>query len=1143
MAERAGPKAIPADQAARDAALRLDRSFIVQAPAGSGKTELLTQRYLKLLGQVQQPERVLAITFTRKATQEMRNRIMQRLHQARQQQSGQQQVVAAHEQRAVELARAVLAQNDRYGWGLLDSPGRLRIFTIDALCAQLLLRDPQYGALVSQLRVVEDAQPLYRQAIRRMLQDLDSTDAAAAADQDNLHERLVRVLVHLDGDTMRLEQLLTHMLSIRDQWTSSLGQPLASLRRMLRQRQQAELAAFTGALGAASMAAATGLVAGLGATVDDAGHPAARLAAAGAEKPASVTSSLWQAYWLAQLLTTGGNSARAPGGITRKRLFPGCNEEADAAVAELQALYRGWHEAPAALRALERMARFAPLEASAGQDGLLRDVLELLRFLLAELNVVIMTEGRTDFQFLAERALLSLRDDAAEGEAYSEVLLSEDRRLEHLLLDEFQDTSHTQHRLIRQLISGWMPGDGRTLFLVGDPMQSIYRFRAADVGLFTRVVQQGRIGDVPVETLQLTANFRSRREIVSWINEQFPDIFPSNDERDSGAVSYHAAVAEREAGGSVQLHALTPDETDADEARLITDLIRDYRQRDGTTRIAVLVRARRHLEALAQELLRAGIDFEAVKVDALAGRPVIQDLLAITRALMHPADRVAAAALLRAPWCGLRLTELHRVVGERSDSDIWQRIGQAQHDPELAAATRQQLGRLKQALTGARDLRAHLSLREAVEHTWLQLGAPYAYAGASELENAAEFLTLLSRVEQEGQGEVLERLSEALQELYAKGQPSPLQLMTIHQAKGLEFDVVIVPGLQRSSGRHEQALIMAQQFTLEDGAVEDEPLQDSGLLMAPVTQRGRDGPSIYRYLVAVDAERQRYESIRLLYVAATRAKKQLHLSGRFKFSEKNGCYADAGSFMQLLMPAFAPVCAARDYQAGDIQNPEPEPVNLPLLRLADAPQLNLEPAAVPADEAEPPSLPDRDATALGAALHLWLELIHDHWQQGWSGGWFDQHQDMLASLLRRSGARRDRVAELLPALNRMIKTALQSDTGRRAISPEGRAESHAELVLFKREGNRIARRIIDRLYQDEAGRWTIVDYKTGSADEDVLQRWQQQLSAYASLVSALLGTDLPRCQVYQAQECRLIPLTPQDAAEPAAVPHSHYPGS
>jgi ATP-dependent exoDNAse (exonuclease V) beta subunit len=977
-----------------------------------------------------------------------------------------------------------------------------------------------------------------------MVQDLDSADAATAADQDSLHERLVRVLVHLDGDTIRLEQLLTQLLTIRDQWTGSLGQSLASLRRVLRQRQKVELAAFAGALGTASLAAATTIVAGLGATLDDTGHPAARLAAAGDEAPASVTSSLWQAYWLAQLLTTGGDSARAPGGITRKRLFPGCNEEADAAVAELQTLYRGWHEDPAALRALERMARFAPLEDPAGQDGLLQDVLELLRFLLAELNVVIMTEGRTDFQFLAERALLSLRGNAAEGEAYSEVLLSEDRRLEHLLLDEFQDTSHTQHRLIRQLISGWMPGDGRTLFLVGDPMQSIYRFRAADVGLFTRVVQQGRMGDVPVETLMLTANFRSRREITGWINQQFPDIFPSNDERDSGAVRYHAAIAEREGGGSVQLHALAPDETDEDEARLITALIRDCRQRDDTERIAVLVRARKHLEALARELLRAGIDFEAVKVDALAGRPVIQDLLAITRALLHPADRVAVAAVLRAPWCGLRLAELHRVLGEQADGDVWQRIGQAAQDRELVAETRQRLGQLNQVLAGARELGAHLALRERVEWTWLQLGGPFAYADASELENAAEFLDLLGRVEQEGQSELVERLSEALQALYAKGQPSQLQLMTIHQAKGLEFDVVILPGLQRNTGRHDPTLIMAQQFTLDDGAVEGEPLPDSGLLMAPVTQRGHDAPSIYRYLGAVDAVRQRYESIRLLYVAATRAKKQLHLLGRFKFSEKKGCYADAGSFMQLLMPAFEPACEARHYQAGETQDAEPEPLSLPLLRLVDAPELRLEPADLQLSEAaEPPSLPDRDATALGAALHLWLELIHDHWQQGWNGAWFDQHPAMLESLLRRSGARPDRVAVLLPALNSMIKTALHSDTGRRAISPEGRAESHAELVLFKREGNRIVQRIMDRLYRDEAGRWTIVDYKTGSSGQEVLQRWQQQLSAYANLVSTLIGTDLPDCQVYQAQECRLIPLTPQDAAEPPAVPHSHCPGS
>ncbi len=1111
----------PADQAARDDALRVDRSFIVQAPAGSGKTELLTQRFLKLLGRVERPERVLAITFTRKATQEMRNRIMQRLQQARDQ-----QVVESHEQRSVALASAVLAQDDRLQWGLLDNPGRLRIFTIDALCMQLLARDPEYGAVVNRLQVLEDATPLYRQAVRRMLEDLDAASAEDLTEENSLHERLVRVLVHLDGDTLRMEALLVRMLAIRDQWTLSLGQPLASLGRVLHSRQEAELTAFTAALGLRSLLGAKALLSSIGARLDDAEHPAARLAAAASDEPGETAPSLWQAYWLAQVLTTGGNKARGPGGITGK-LFPELGADAAAWVAELKTLYAGWHDDPAAREAIERMAKFAPLDEAVLNDGLLEDVLELLRFVLAELNLVILSEGRTDFQFLAERALYSLQGNRPDGEAYGEVLLAEDRRLDHLLLDEFQDTSHTQHRLIKQLIGGWAAGDGRTLFLVGDPMQSIYRFRAADVGLFTRVVQQGRMGDVPLQVLTLTANFRSRREIVDWINQYFPLIFPAQDERDSGAVRYRPAGAERKPGGAVRVHAQSPDRTDEDEARQITALIHDCLQREDIAQVAVLVRARKHLQALARELVRAGIEFDAVKVDALASRPVIQDLLAITRALLHPADRVAAAALLRAPWCGLRLPELHRVIGEHADENIWLRIDQARQDPELAGETGQRLGRLSRIIATAQALRASLRLRELVEFTWLELGGPFAYADASELDNAAGFFALLDRIEQEGQCEVVERLGEALEALYARGKPAKVQLMTIHQAKGLEFDVVILPGLQRIGGRGEQALIAAQQFALDGAAGEGGRPEDSGLLMAPVTERGRDGPSVYRYLGAVDAERQRYESIRLLYVATTRARRELHLFGRFKFSRQNGWYADSGSFLQMLLPAFQSVLATLEHQTEDSPVAEPEPVPLPLLQLAHAPELKLEPLDLTNDQAaDPPALSNQDAVALGEALHLWLELIHDHWEQGWSSAWFEDHEDMLESVLLRFGAAAGSVAQLLPRLRDMLRTALATEAGLGAISPVGASESHAELCLLQRDGNHVSRRIIDRLYRDQDGFWTIVDYKTGSSDAGTQQRWNDQLSHYATLVEAVTGKESPLCRVYQAEEGRSIPVTP-----------------
>ena len=127
------------DARARERAIEPASSFIVQAPAGSGKTELLIQRYLKLLAHVKIPEEILAITFTRKATEEMRTRITSALEAA---QNPPPEILEPHQRLTRELALAVLQQNEKYQWQLLDFPRRLRISTIDAFCANLVRQMP-----------------------------------------------------------------------------------------------------------------------------------------------------------------------------------------------------------------------------------------------------------------------------------------------------------------------------------------------------------------------------------------------------------------------------------------------------------------------------------------------------------------------------------------------------------------------------------------------------------------------------------------------------------------------------------------------------------------------------------------------------------------------------------------------------------------------------------------------------------------------------------------------------------------------------------------------------------------------------------------------------------------------------------------
>src|SRR5207247_10302308 len=132
----------------------------------------------------------------------------------------------------------------------------------------------------------------------------------------------------------------------------------------------------------------------------------------------------------------------------------------------------------------------------------------------ARLELVFAEAGAIDFN---EATLIALRA-LASVDAPSELLLALDLRIEHLLVDEFQDTSLAQRDLIERLTAGWTPGDGRTLFVVGDPMQSIYRFRDADAGLFLDAQRGRRIGDVHLEPLTLARNFPPQPALTGRVN-------------------------------------------------------------------------------------------------------------------------------------------------------------------------------------------------------------------------------------------------------------------------------------------------------------------------------------------------------------------------------------------------------------------------------------------------------------------------------------------------------------------------------------------------------------------------------------------------------------------------------------------------
>ncbi len=519
-------------------------------------------------------------------------------------------------------------------------------------------------------------------------------------------------------------------------------------------------------------------------------------------------------------------------------------------------------------QALETLLRMPEERYTDEQWQTLGAILELLPLAAAHLKVVFAEHGETDFTEVAQAAVRAL----GTPEEPTDLLLALDTRIKHILVDEFQDTSYSQFELIERLTSGWQPDDGRTLFLVGDPMQSIYRFREAKVALFLQAWEHANVipakAGTPLpalERLTLTTNFRSQAGLVDWFNAAFPHILPREADPASGAVPYSPAAPKPDAprGDAAVWHQVS---SRKNEAEKIVDLVRHA---EGTK--AILVRNRLALAEIVPALKAAGIRYRAIEIEQLGEKQVVQDLYAITRALLHLGDRIAWLSLLRAPWLALPLDKLLEIGEDKNRfKTIWELI---KDDLFLADFTR--------ILAPAIANRARGSLRDRVEGVWLALGGPACVADKTELEDAERYLDELEKLEEHGPLTDPAVLRDTLERLYAlpdvDATDDDLQIMTIHKAKGLEFGTVIVPGLDSGPGGGDPDLLLFNELVRPPDKGGSEPPASGGLLLAPIKATGEETHPTYRYLRDLDADAEDVESSRLLYVAATRAENRLHL--------------------------------------------------------------------------------------------------------------------------------------------------------------------------------------------------------------------------------------------------------------------------
>ena len=830
------------DQKERTLSTDINISSILQAPAGSGKTTLLTQRFLKLLLVVNHPSEIVAITFTKKSAGEMKRRILDLLQS----------------KEASPWVASILERDRLFKWNLLNNPSILNIKTIDSFFISLLDKNSIENNYLFQTQV----RPLglYQEAIYLFLSKYSESNLKESIQylvrkSKFQFNKIYTLFLNLIENREKVILYFPHVSELDEQFKGNLSSILENkiqsnycvyVKRLKSLLLDSTLEEFVGLI----QYSKENIVLPSSEVVED----------------AEIT------FWRHASSIVLNKALVKRKALNKNQGFPTQDKEKKKAMLS----FIDSIEEDSELHGLFEVLQSHPIKMSDEESELIVHIFSIFPTLMASLQEIFREKNASDF---SEKSIVLYQK--LQGEDSENLLMHLDHQIHHLLIDEFQDTSNIQIEIISKLLEMFDASEGKSVFVVGDPMQSIYKFRSADVGIFQDTQSKRSIGPFPLEDLKISANFRSNESLVNSLNNLFSFVFSEKGFYSFNRIDFFSAHPVREDDPYLfsdridlkVLEILDKRFSYELENKLVVEKILLLQEKYPEDIIAILIQKRTHLNELIDLMKFHRIKFDAEKLYDSKRNPVVLNMIDMISIIYFTEHEIHHDALLRSPLVGVSLNDLHRIHSlEMMDkfllfADLSEEIDRLKSHG-LSLSSIRKILRVNKVLRVCLQNKYKISPRELIFNLFFQLGGEYAYPDY-HVDFIHHIVHEISEILDEYSpfNVKMDLIKEAIGKLFLseKSLDAKVVIMTIHQSKGLEFDHVMIPYLNESKQfRSNQPILI-------------NITENSFFLMGSVFNQKDKSGTLYKYLKNIEDRKEKSEVRRLFYVACTRAKKSLHL--------------------------------------------------------------------------------------------------------------------------------------------------------------------------------------------------------------------------------------------------------------------------